>query len=273
MSYSRVFSVCLLALSACATAGQGAADDDGDDDIPPPTPDAPVVDDVDAAPIDPTDADPDGAVPDAAVPDAAAPDAAVPDACVPSSQQILLNGNVDATCTGSGATLSCPNWTMQPAVAAYPPIVTTAELTTAQTGVTPQSGGRAVWIGGLHAATDALYQDIAIPASATSVTINGYRWLGTSETTPSTPHDYARVQIRNTSGTVLETLQEWSNANSTTNWTFFTATATGSYAGQTIRVVVTSTTDADPTPSNTEDEAGFTSFYFDTLAVNVLACP
>jgi len=271
MSYSRVFSIAFLSLAACASAGQGAADDDGDDDMPPPTPDAPIGDDVDAAPIDPTpDAGRDGAAPDAAVPDAAVPDAAVPDACVPSSQQILLNASFDAACTGSGATLSCPSWTMQPAQAQFPPIVTTTGL---PTGVAPQSGARAVWIGGLHAATDLLYQDIAIPASATSLTITGYRWLGTDEATPSVPHDYARIQIRNTSGAVLETPQEWSNANATTNWTTFSATATGNYAGQTIRIAVTSTTDADPTPTNTTDDVGNTNFFFDTLAVNVLACP
>jgi hypothetical protein len=55
----------------------------------------------------------------------------------------------------------------------------------------------------------------------------------------------------------------WSNVDSNTAWTPFTLTATGNYAGQTIRLYVQSQTNA----------ALNTNFFMDSFALNVTACP
>jgi hypothetical protein len=176
-----------------------------------------------------------------------------PDACVATTQQLLTNGNVDAAPIGV-------NWTQLPQNASYPPISTAAEMSA--TGITPQSGGNAVWLGGWATpSTDAIYQQITIPATTTSFHITGYRFYATAETAAGA--DVMRIQIRNTAGTVLETVKQWSNSDATTNWTFFDETVTGNYAGQTIRVYLESVLD------NGEN----TNFFVDTLSVNVLACP
>jgi hypothetical protein len=262
MQHLRVLTPLLLAVTACASAGTPSGDDD--DTLPP---DAPAVP-PDAEPITPSpDADP--TAPDAmpTTPDANTPP---PDACVATTQQLLVNGNVDAACTGSGATLVCPSWTQQPQTAAFPPIVSAAEMPTA---LQPQSGGRAIWMGGLYASTDAMFQQVTVPATATQLTITGQKWFVTGESSPSTPHDFMRVQIRSTADVVLETVTQWSNADSNTAWTAFTITPTGNYAGQTIRIYLQSQTDADPTPTNTTDNVGNTNFFLDTLSATVLACP
>jgi len=253
MQHPRVPILCALVLSACASAGTPA----GDDDTSGP-PDARTTEAPDAEPIGPH--------PDAAPgPIDAMPgpiDAMPIDACVHSTQQILANGNLDGTPVGTG-------WTQQPQNASFPPIVAANEMPPT---LQPQSPSNAIWLGGIYSSTDALYQQVTIPATTTSIQITGYKWFVTGET-GTVPADFMRVQIRSTADAVLETVQQWSNVDSNTGWTTFSLTVTGNYAGQTIRVYLQAQTNADPTPLNPNDNVGNSNFFLDSLAVNVVACP
>ena len=137
-----------------------------------------------------------------------------------------------------------------------------AVITTASSfPVAVQSGGYAAWLGGILSSTDALYQNVAIPAGATNMQITGYRWTDTEET-GSTAYDHLRVTIRNPQNAILETLGAWSNLNTNTTWASFSFTPTGSYAGQSIRLYFESTTDVSLN----------TNFYLDTIALRVTVC-
>jgi hypothetical protein len=121
------------------------------------------------------------------------------------------------------------------------------------------SGTWFAWLDGYGTThTDSCYQQIAVPSSATSVTLSFWLRIDTAETTTTTQFDKLQVQIRNSSNTVLATLATYSNlnANSTYVQKSFDLSA---YKGQTIRVYFL----------GTEDSSLQTSFVIDDTAVNV----
>lgn len=91
---------------------------------------------------------------------------------------------------------------------------------TASSGVIDNSGSQAArtgswkaWLNGYGSAhTDTLRQTIAIPASATG-TYSFWLKVVSSETTTTTAYDTLKVQVRNSSGSVLATLATYSNLN------------------------------------------------------------
>lgn len=114
--------------------------------------------------------------------------------------------------------------------------VATAGVITNSTGQTPRSGSWYAWLDGYGTThTDTLFQDVAVPASATSVTLTFWIKITTAETTTTTAFDTLRVQIRNTSNTVLSTLATYSNLNKTSSYVQKTFDLT-SFKGQTIRI-------------------------------------
>jgi len=114
--------------------------------------------------------------------------------------------------------------------------VATAGVITNSTGQTPRSGSWYAWLDGYGTThTDTLYQQIAVPSSATSVTLSFWLKITTAETTTTTPFDTLQVQIRNSSNTVLSTLATYSNLNKTTGYVQKTFDVT-SFRGQTIRI-------------------------------------
>jgi hypothetical protein len=126
-------------------------------------------------------------------------------------------------------------------------------------GLPAQSPTYASWLGGVDSTTDVLYQDFAVPAGATGVQVVGYLTIATEETGP---YDVASIQLRSTSGALLESLVAWDSADVAPAWTAFFATPAGAYAGQTLRLQLTSTTDF----------IFGTSFFFDTVEVRALVC-
>jgi kumamolisin len=119
----------------------------------------------------------------------------------------------------------------------------------------PHSGSYSAYLGGYNNATDSIYQTITIPANATSATLSYWTYVDTTETTHS--YDYLKVQIRNTSGAVLKTLQTQSDATPP-GWRSQSFDLS-SYKGQTIRVYFLATTDiSNPT-----------SFFVDDVSVTV----
>lgn len=209
-------------------------------DASPGSPDAPIFSTPDA-PV---------GTPDAAI---GSPDAMVqtPDAsgCTTQTIQLLSNANFDL---GSGG-----GWVENGA--GYP-IVLSPSDPTYPLPVTPQSGNYAAWMGGVDSATRAIYQDVAVPADATNATLTGYLYIATAET--SGVWDTWTATIRNTGGSVLQTLASLSNSDANDAWTSFSYPINASIAGQTIRVYF----------ENTNDITNNTNFFVDTLLLNVTSC-
>lgn len=114
--------------------------------------------------------------------------------------------------------------------------VATAGVVTNSTGQTPRTGSWYAWLDGYGTThTDTLYQQITVPSSATTVTLSFWLKITTAETTTTTAFDTLRVQIRNSSNTVLSTLATYSNLNKTTGYVQKTFDLTA-FKGQTIRI-------------------------------------
>ncbi len=155
-----------------------------------------------------------------------------------SSQQLLGNPGFE---TGSAA-----------------PWVATAGVIDSSTAEPPRSGSWKAWLDGYGTThTDTLYQDVAIPSTATTATLSFWLHIDTAETTTSIAYDKLSVQIRNTSNSVLATLATYSNLNHNTGYVqkSFDVSA---YRGQTIRVYFL----------GTEDSSLQTSFVVDDTALN-----
>ena len=245
-------------VAACATAGElnpaaDAAPGDGDGpvaDARPFPPDAPVVIVYDAPP-----GSPDALVYDAApgTPDAVPPpiDAVPPPidaACTPTVVNLLANPNFDLGHT-NWVESSNHGWDIIVATTDDPPFP-----------VTPQSGSYGAWMGGDYDEVASLYQDVAIPAGATNLQVTGYYWIGTEEILGA--YDYSSVEIRNSGGTLLEQLHEWSNTDNNTAWAAFAYSPAGAYAGQTIRLHFAATCDYTDN----------TNFFYDSVALNATLC-
>jgi hypothetical protein len=104
----------------------------------------------------------------------------------------------------------------------------------------PHTGSWYAWMNGYGvAATDTMYQQVSIPAGTTSATLSFWLRINTAETA-TTANDTLKLQIRNTSGTVLGTLATYSNR--TITGTAGSPAYVGKafdltpYVGQTIRV-------------------------------------
>lgn len=114
---------------------------------------------------------------------------------------------------------------------------------TASSGVISTGGSEAsrtgsykAWLNGYGSAhTDTLYQQVTIPAAATSASLSFWLKVSSAETTTSQAYDTLKLQIQNSSGTVLATLATYSNLNKGTTYVNKTFDLS-SYKGQTIRV-------------------------------------
>jgi Pro-kumamolisin, activation domain/Bacterial Ig domain len=121
------------------------------------------------------------------------------------------------------------------------------------------SGSWKAWMDGYGSAhTDSIVQTVAIPAGKTSATLTFWLHIDSAETTTTTAYDTLKVQIRNSSGTVLATLATYSNLNKATGYAQ-KSFSLNSYIGQTIQVYLV----------GTEDASAQTSFVVDDFALNV----
>jgi hypothetical protein len=169
-----------------------------------------------------------------------------PSGCTVSTADLLSNGAFDMTPMGMG-------WASTPANPAYP--VVTAN------GLTPQSAPNKAWMGSVVSASDDMHEDIAIPASTTALVLAGFYEVRTTET-GTTANDTAKVELTDTSGTLLESALALDNTQAGTTWVPFSYTVTGNHAGQTVRVRFTT--------QNNSTKA--TSFYFDTISAQATYC-
>ncbi|KEO84190.1 S53 family peptidase [Tumebacillus flagellatus] len=151
----------------------------------------------------------------------------------PPSSELITNGGFESGSTG---------WT-ESSSGAYE-LVDTSK---------PHAGTHSAYLCGYNNCTDSIYQTVTIPATAASATLSMYTYVSTTET--SHAYDYLKIQLRNTSNTVLSTLQTLSDATAS-GWVKQTFDVS-SYKGQTIRVYLL----------GTNDSSNATSFYVDDVSL------
>jgi len=131
---------------------------------------------------------------------------------------------------------------------------------TATTGVLgnpniARTGTAAAWLDGYGTThTDSLFQQVAIPSTATAAKLCYWLRITTAEGTTTTQFDKLSVQLRNSANTVLTTLGTFSNANAAAFGAYTQVCHNvGSFAGQTVRAFFL----------GTEDSSLQTSFFID----------
>jgi PKD repeat protein len=123
----------------------------------------------------------------------------------------------------------------------------------------PHGGSWDAWLDGWgKTTTDTLSQTITLPAGCTNYNFSFWLHIDTAETTTSTKYDTLKVQVLNSSGTVLSTLHTYSNLDHNTGYAQRTFSLSA-YAGQTVTLKFT----------GAEDFELQTSFVIDDTAVNV----
>ena len=112
----------------------------------------------------------------------------------------------------------------------------TSGVITSDASQAAHAGSWKAWLNGYGAAhTDSVYQQVAIASTVTSATLKFWLKVASDETTTTTAYDTLKVQVRNSSGTVLATLATYSNLNKGT--TFLEKTFDlSAYKGQTVRI-------------------------------------
>jgi len=139
------------------------------------------------------------------------------------------------------------------------PWTLTAGVLNTSTAEPPHSGVKDAWLDGYGTThTDTASQTVAIPAGKTSATLTFWLHIDTAETTTTTAFDTLRVQVLNTSGTVLATLGTFSNLNKAAGYSQ-KSFSMNSFIGQTVVIKFT----------GTEDTSLQTSFVIDDVALNV----
>ena len=122
----------------------------------------------------------------------------------------------------------------------------------------PHAGSWDAWMDGYgRTHTDTSSQTVAIPAGKTSATLQYYLHIDTAETTTTTAYDTLKVQVTNTSGTVLATLATWSNLNHANGYVVHTASM-APYIGQTVVIKFTGTEDVSLQSSFVLDDVTLT---------------
>src|SRR5579859_1102188 len=139
------------------------------------------------------------------------------------------------------------------------PWTTTTGVVNNSSSEPPHSGSWDAWLDGYGTThTDTIAQTVTIPANATAATLSFWLHIDTAETSTTTAFDTMTVQIRNSSGTVLQTLATFSNLNHATGYQQQTFNL-NSFIGQTIQIFLT----------GKEDSTLQTSFVVDDFALQV----
>ncbi|MFC6519928.1 M4 family metallopeptidase [Undibacterium arcticum] len=120
------------------------------------------------------------------------------------------------------------------------------------------TGTKDAWMGGNGSAiTETLSQTVSIPSTATSATLTFALHIDTAES-GSTAYDKLTVKVKNTAGTVLQTLATYTNVNAASGYQTRTFDLSA-YKGQTVQVSF----------SETEDSSLQTSFVLDNVSLMV----
>ncbi|MBS2966469.1 putative Ig domain-containing protein [Actinocrinis puniceicyclus] len=123
----------------------------------------------------------------------------------------------------------------------------------------PHSGTYDAWMDGYGSThTDTLSQSVTLPSGCASYTLGFYLHVDTAETTTTTAYDTLKIQLLNSSGSVLTTLATYSNLAHGTGYAQHTFNLSA-YAGQSVTVKFT----------GSEDSSYQTSFVIDDTSLNV----
>jgi hypothetical protein len=123
----------------------------------------------------------------------------------------------------------------------------------------PHSGTWDAWLDGYgKTTTDTLAQPVTVPSGCATASLSFWLHIDTAETSTSTAYDTLKVQVLNSSGSVLATLATFSNLNAATGYTQHTYSL-AAYAGQAVTLKFT----------GAEDSEDQTSFVVDDTALNV----
>ncbi len=231
-------ALAIVALAACG--GVSVPSDDEDDG---------TADDG----SDGSGSDADGAPSPDGSPDAGeVPDARPPAACEGGAVQLLANASFEDAELPNGAI----DWIEDTPPITYPvPQIPFA-----------QDGNRAAWFGDVTRPEQRLIQPVIVPEGATSLSLEYYTCFVTQED-PEQVFDHLTVSLLDSSGNTLEVLAEYTNKDAEPdetgcNFRRETLLADNAHAGQEVRLEL----------FGLNDEAGLTSFYFDTLALTA-TCP
>ena len=135
----------------------------------------------------------------------------------------------------------------------------TAGVINNSTAEPPHSGAWDAWEDGYGTThTDTATQTVTIPSTATSANLTFWLHIDTAETTTTTAFDTLRVQVLNTSGTVLATLGTFSNLNHAAGYQQHSFSVL-SFKGQTVQIRF----------RGSEDTSLQTSFVIDDVNLNV----
>jgi hypothetical protein len=172
---------------------------------------------------------------------------------------ITHTATVTLTVTGGTTTQLLGNPGFENGSASPAPWTVTAGVIDSSTGEPAHSGSWKAWMDGYGTThTDSILQTVTIPSTAVSATLAFWLHIDTAETTTTTAFDTLKVQIRNSSGTVLQTLATYSNLNANTGFAQKSFDVT-SFRGSTIQVFLV----------GTEDTSLQTSFVVDDFTLNV----
>jgi len=139
------------------------------------------------------------------------------------------------------------------------PWVLTAGVLNTSASEPPHSGAKDAWLDGYGTThTDTADQTVTIPSTATTATLTFWLHIDTAETTTTTAFDTLKVQVLNSSNTVLATLGTFSNLNKAAGYSKKSFSVI-SFKGQTVKIRFI----------GTEDTSLQTSFVIDDVALNV----
>jgi len=164
--------------------------------------------------------------------------------------------NTAGTCATSSQLLGNPGFE----TGAAAPWTATAGVIDGSASPAPRSGRFKAWLNGYGTShVDDLFQTVTIPAGACSASFSFWLWITTAETTTVTAFDTLSVTVRNSAGTVLSTLGNFSNLNKSASYVqrSFDVSA---FKGQTVRLQF----------HGVEDSSLQTSFLIDDTAVTVV---
>ena len=139
------------------------------------------------------------------------------------------------------------------------PWTLTAGVLNSSASEPPHSGSFDAWLDGYGTThTDSAVQTVSIPSTATSATLTFWLHIDTAETTTTTAFDTLRVQVLNSSNTVLATLGTFSNLNKAAGYSQKSFSVL-SFKGQTVKIRFL----------GQEDSSLQTSFVIDDVNLNV----
>jgi hypothetical protein len=129
------------------------------------------------------------------------------------------------------------------------------------TSIKAQSPSNLAWLAGYANAQDDLWQDVSIPAGASSITLSFYYAIATQENSPAIA-DSMTVYTYEPRTDRFTAVATFNDNMSTPVWTRFSVSLPVSLAGKSIQLGFQSTT----------DNARNTNFFVDTVSLDVVAC-